>query len=622
MDEQLLTHVGDYEVLGVLGIGGMGKVYKVRNVITDRVEAMKILLPDLAHQRALAERFLREIKLLAGLNHPNIAPLHTALTWNNQLVMVMEYVEGVTLAVRIKDGPMSAEEAIDYISQVLSALSYAHGKHIVHRDIKPANMMLTPEGVVKLMDFGIARAESDPVLTATGSTLGSLQYMSPEQVKGEPADERSDIYSTGISLYEMVTGQRPFQADNEYAVMAAHLQKQPTPPINLRADLPAGLSEIILKAMAKDPSVRFQSAAEFIAALRTISQGKSEPRAAVPLPTVPGVDVTGTLATPPTAAVRAAMRGAAAEKTPVLAALGGAPSASAVPGTRSGPTGASEVNAAAPSEARPQTGNVQQPPAMVQSPVGANLPAQLPPGGNTHRGLYVALGSVIVLVVLVIAGISIPRLSRTHAGGDAGTFAEPVSSKPAPATNAPQKSEIDGAKGSISGENSTAAVPEPPPIPPKPGSESTRAGGSERSVPSQAGVGDAHRGRRAAATQPSQAATETQQREQRAAAGPGPIVGNVAGTSANAGRLQEVDHDLDLLSSRAEAVDSSLEGLRQNQAAQGLGLRGDIAGSQQRMRTYIGKAQSALRDQDAEQAKKYLDLAEGEVAKLEKFLGR
>ena len=176
--------LGDYEVLGVLGAGGMGKVYKVRNVISDRVEAMKILLPNLASEKDLADRFLREIKLLATLHHPNIAALRTALTLDNQLVMIMEYVDGVTLSSRVRQGAILPADAVNYVDQVLNALSYAHKMNIVHRDIKPANMMLTTDGTVKLMDFGIARSGGDRSLTTTGTTLGSLNYMPPEQVKG------------------------------------------------------------------------------------------------------------------------------------------------------------------------------------------------------------------------------------------------------------------------------------------------------------------------------------------------------------------------------------------------------------------------------------------------------
>src|SRR5215470_16499774 len=263
-------HVGDYEVLSILGLGGMGKVYKVRNVISDRVEAMKVLLPDLTTHQSLADRFLREIRLLASLNHPNIAALRTAMTFENQLVMVMEFVEGETLANRISRAPISTADAVNYSDQVLSALSYAHAKNIIHRDIKPANMMLTPQGVVKLMDFGIARSGTDASLTGTGTTLGSLNYMPPEQVRGESADARSDIYSFGVSLYELLTGKLPFQGDSQYSLMTAHLHQEPPAPITLRDDLPASLNEIIMMAMAKDPAERFQSADAFRAALKSV----------------------------------------------------------------------------------------------------------------------------------------------------------------------------------------------------------------------------------------------------------------------------------------------------------------------------------------------------------------
>jgi hypothetical protein len=267
MDAEAKQQIGDYEILGVLGSGGMGKVYRVRNVISDRVEAMKVLLPDLAGRQELATRFLREIKLLASLNHPNIATLCTALTIDNQLVMIMEYVEGVTLDELIGQGRVSVEDGTSYIAQALAALSYAHQKGVIHRDIKPANMMLTANHLVKLMDFGIARSAAERSMTQTGTTLGSVNYMSPEQITGQAVDARSDVYSTGISLYEIVTGQRPFNAPSDYELMAMHVKEPPKPPMELRPWLPPSLNEIILTAIAKDPNGRFQSADAFRNAL-------------------------------------------------------------------------------------------------------------------------------------------------------------------------------------------------------------------------------------------------------------------------------------------------------------------------------------------------------------------
>jgi serine/threonine protein kinase len=273
MSYEIGSRVGDYEVLQILGAGGMGRVYKVRNVISDRIEAMKMLLPDLEGNPGLADRFMREIKVQASLDHPNIAALYTALRVENQLLMLMEHVEGTTLDKMMEAGPVPIERAVDCIAQVLSALSYAHARGVVHRDLKPANMMVTPGGLVKLMDFGIAKMAADRKLTQTGSTVGSLYYMSPEQIKGATdIDARSDLYSLGVSLYEVVTGARPFQGDSEYSIMAAHLQGNPPPPIQISPNLPAGLSEIILQAIEKDPAKRFQTADAFRNALLFVCQ--------------------------------------------------------------------------------------------------------------------------------------------------------------------------------------------------------------------------------------------------------------------------------------------------------------------------------------------------------------
>ncbi|MGH9405622.1 MAG: protein kinase domain-containing protein [Terriglobia bacterium] len=261
------SRIFDYEVVAELGAGGMGKVYKVRNVISDRTDAMKVLLPDLANQPELADRFLREIKVLASLNHPNIAAFHTALTFENQLIMVMEFVDGVTLNQKLEQGLIPLADGVKYLDQVLAALSYAHKQGVIHRDIKPANMMLTPTGNVKLMDFGIAKAAADPQLTRTGTTVGSLHYISPEQLTGSALDARSDLYSLGVAMYEILTGKRPFEGKSEYSLMAAHLKEAPRAPSELNTRLPAAFNGLILMALAKNPADRFQSADAFRAAL-------------------------------------------------------------------------------------------------------------------------------------------------------------------------------------------------------------------------------------------------------------------------------------------------------------------------------------------------------------------
>ena len=273
MSENTPQRIGDYEIIRELGHGGMGEVLQVRNVLTDRIEAMKVVLPDLAGRSDFVSRFIREIKTLAGLDHPNIATLRTAFTAGDQFVMIMEYVEGVTLADKLQRGPFSTADALNYTSQALSTLSYAHSKHVIHRDIKPGNMMLTPQGVVKLMDFGLARSVDEVGLTATGATLGSLDYASPEQVQSLTTDERSDLYSVGVSLYQMVTGKRMFSATSSFSIMQAQVKEIPRQPIELVPSIPKSLNDVIMQSVSKDPALRFQSADAFRNALSQIAAG-------------------------------------------------------------------------------------------------------------------------------------------------------------------------------------------------------------------------------------------------------------------------------------------------------------------------------------------------------------
>jgi len=256
--------VGDYQVQQILGSGGMGTVYKVRHLISDRLEAMKLMLPELTDQPELADRFMREIKVQARLSHPNIASLHNALRIGNQLLMIMELVEGASLHSAMRQGAMEPMAAIDITTQILQALEYAHSQGVIHRDIKPANIMLTPSGQVKLMDFGIARSlAEEKQLTQTGAAVGSVYYMSPEQVQGLPVDGRCDLYSVGVLLYEIVTGQRPIAGDSSWVVMNAHVNTTPRAPSSVNPRLPEALSLAILKALEKNPAHRFQTAYAF-----------------------------------------------------------------------------------------------------------------------------------------------------------------------------------------------------------------------------------------------------------------------------------------------------------------------------------------------------------------------
>jgi tRNA A-37 threonylcarbamoyl transferase component Bud32/class 3 adenylate cyclase len=261
--------LAEYEILGELGAGGIGKVYKARHRISQRLEALKVLQQDQLGTPAMVERFLREIRVLASLNHPNIAALHTATRHEDRLVMVMEYVEGTALSDHIANKTVTIPQAAEYVRQVLHALVYAHERGVIHRDIKPSNIMIVagPNPTAKLLDFGLAVSGRDPSFTASGTIMGSLYYMSPEQVRGERVDARSDLCSLGVALYEIVSGRRPFDGRSQYEILDGHLRQQPVPPTDLNPNIPVRLAGIILRAMVKDAGARFQSAQEFLGVL-------------------------------------------------------------------------------------------------------------------------------------------------------------------------------------------------------------------------------------------------------------------------------------------------------------------------------------------------------------------
>jgi serine/threonine-protein kinase len=248
----------------------MGAVYKVRHLISHRVEALKVLLADPLAAPEIPDRFLREIRLLASLQHTNIAGLHNAFQYGDQVAMVMEFIEGVSLREKLKLPGITLNEGLDYARQILTALAYAHSHAVVHRDVKPSNVMVQPNGVVRLLDFGLATAACDPELTKAGTVLGSPYYMSPEQARCERGDARSDVYSAGAVLYELAAGRPPFHAPGTYAIISAHLHEIPKPPSEWNRNVPPGLSRIVLKALAKNPADRFQTANDFLKALEIV----------------------------------------------------------------------------------------------------------------------------------------------------------------------------------------------------------------------------------------------------------------------------------------------------------------------------------------------------------------
>ncbi len=260
--------VSHYRILEELGRGGMGVVYKAEDIKLQRPVALKFLPVSMTRDQKARERFVHEARAASALDHPNICTIHEIdETEDGHTFIVMACYEGETLKEKIERGPLEIEEALDIAYQISEGLDEAHGKEIVHRDIKPANIALTTRNQIKIMDFGLAKLRGQTILTREGTTLGTVSYMSPEQSIGEEVDHRSDIWSLGVVLYEMITGQRPFRGDYDQAVIYSILNKDPKTPSSIRKDIPSPLGGIILRALQKDPAQRFQSMQEFMQAL-------------------------------------------------------------------------------------------------------------------------------------------------------------------------------------------------------------------------------------------------------------------------------------------------------------------------------------------------------------------
>jgi serine/threonine-protein kinase len=516
--------------------------------------------------------------------------------------MIMEFVQGTTLEDKLKNGPLALNDAIDFASQVLSALGYAHSQGVIHRDIKPANMMLTPDNVIKLMDFGIAKSKTDRKLTMTGTTVGSLYYMPPEQVQGTDLDARSDLYSLGVSLYEMVTGSRPFKGNSDYDLMVAQLQKAPLPPIDIQPELPKALNDIIMISLEKDPAKRFQSAEAFRFALQSVQGGLTSLPVASPQAVVPGP--------------------------------------AGQPTTPSAPFSATGLMGAHPG----QPAGVQlQPTTPSLAPVPPAQPQVVapPPTPRSYRGLYMTLGALVAIVVIVLGALQLPRLFKTKAGGagqatqqTASTATSPSSpltqaanpsanqEQPAPPVPepAPPSSTTVAQGGTAVGQGQPSETSEQLQGSSNPMTQTPAPGGSKKRVArgpqgqttaqnaqiNQAG-GQAGQAPQEAAVPASQAAQATQAPAENAAA---------------AKELEELEDRMTPLEGRASAVKDSVDHLRQQQERAGFSLRHDISASLSSMEQYMGKAEAALNSRNPEAAKKYMDLAEREIEKLEKFFGR
>lgn len=278
MAELLVGHiVGKYRIEEKLGEGGMGAVYKATDLTLDRPVALKVLLTEITEDQRLRDRLRLEAKALARFNHPNIAILYEFDEMNNFLAM--EFIEGQTVDQLLsKEGALKTERIVEIMKQVLPALTMAHKAGIIHRDIKPSNIMVTKEGSVKIMDFGIAKVAGSgaQTLATTSRVVGSYLYISPEQIEHKPVDARTDIYSLGATLYEMATNHVPFETENHFLLMKAHIEEPPSPPSSKNPDVHSSLELIILRALEKNPDDRFQSAEAMLVALQSMPPEKKK----------------------------------------------------------------------------------------------------------------------------------------------------------------------------------------------------------------------------------------------------------------------------------------------------------------------------------------------------------
>src|ERR1700682_1737140 len=282
--------LGPYEILSAIGAGGMGEVYKARDTRLDRIVAIKVLPTHLADRSELRERFEREARTIASLNHPHICTLYDTGHQDGIDYLVMEYLEGETLAQRLQKGALPLEQVLQYAIEISDALDKAHRKGVTHRDLKPGNIMLTKSGT-KLLDFGLAKLKqevapanvqlselptaTDP-LTAKGAILGTLQYMAPEQLEGKEVDARTDIFAFGAVVYEMATRKRAFEGKSQASLIAAILEREPPAMSSLQPMTPPALDRVVKTCLAKEPDERCQSAKDLTDELKWIAEGGSQ----------------------------------------------------------------------------------------------------------------------------------------------------------------------------------------------------------------------------------------------------------------------------------------------------------------------------------------------------------
>jgi serine/threonine protein kinase len=262
--------ISHYKILEKLGEGGMGVVYKAQDTKLKRIVALKFLTPKALGNEEEKSRFVHEAQAAAALDHPHICTIHEIDEANGQTFIAMAYIEGESLKDKIASGPLKLNESLDIAIQVAAGLQEAHDKGIVHRDIKSGNIMVTSKGQAKIMDFGLAKLTGHVQITKTGTTMGTVAYMSPEQAQGEEVDHRSDIWSLGVVLYEMLAGQLPFRSEYQQAMVYSILNEEPEPATGLRTGMPMDLERIVNKALAKNLDGRYQRTKDILFDLRSV----------------------------------------------------------------------------------------------------------------------------------------------------------------------------------------------------------------------------------------------------------------------------------------------------------------------------------------------------------------